>query len=69
MSGLVLPAHLAKKPGVPVGFAASVATVLSETGCTLEVRIFDPRDPLKRQHALRVDVDTLSPPKDAAPSV
>lgn len=70
--GLVLPGHLARKPSVPIGFATTVATVLTENGCTLEVRIFDPRDPFKRQHAVRVDVDTLKPPpSDAAapPSV
>lgn len=61
---LLLPQHLARKSGPPIGFAASVATVVTENGARLEVRIFDPRDPFKRQHAISVDVDTLAPPKD-----
>lgn len=69
--GLFLPGHLAAKQPAPVGFAATVATVLTDAGVTLEVRLFDPRDTYKRQHALRVDVDTLSPPQsptDATPA-
>lgn len=62
---LLLPSHL--RPGRPAGFAAASSLVVTDAGVTLEVRIFDPRDPFKRQHALRVDVDTLSPPKDVPP--
>lgn len=65
---LLLPGHLVKKGGLPVGFASSVATVLTESGVQLEARIFDPRDPYKRQHAVRIDVDTISAPKDAPPA-
>jgi hypothetical protein len=64
---LILPGHLAPRPGAPVGFAATCATVLTEKGARLEVRIFDPRDPFKRQHAVSIDVDTLAPPKPDAP--
>jgi len=62
---LLVPGHLAKKSGQPIGFACSVATVLMERGAKLEIAIFDPRDPLGRQHRVTVDVDTISPPKDA----
>ena len=66
---LILPDFLrARAQATPAGFSAAVSTVVTDAGVTLELRVFDPRDPYKRQHAVRVELDTLSPPKDAPAS-